>query len=147
MLSDTTVDGTRRLRLAVRSAVGAELVQVRLSEEGPERITAVNGHPVTAEDRPTTVDHWGIPDPYIVLDIETVPGAALGLDVVEHLLRPEEVLGPEPFRRPAELAPDITWLSDRAVFRTPAATLMVVPGPPPFQLPADTIPPDTTSAR
>jgi len=134
MLSDTTVDGTRRLRVAVRSALGAELVQMRFPDQGPQRVVAVNGHPVTAEARPTRVDHWGIPDPVIVLDLETAPDASLAMDVVEHLLRPDEVLGPERFRRPPELAPDITWLSDRAIFRTPATALVVVPGPPPFPL-------------
>ncbi|NJN71121.1 MAG: hypothetical protein HC801_13190, partial [Nitrospira sp.] len=45
------------------------------------------------------------------------------LEVVEHLLRPRELLGPEPFERPEELAPDITRLSDRALILTPFASL------------------------
>jgi hypothetical protein len=83
-----------------------------------------------------------------VLDVETAPGAPLQMDVVEHLLWPEELLGPESFRRPAELAPDITWLSDRVIVRTPAAALMVVPGPPPFSLEAGSeIPPEALASE
>jgi hypothetical protein len=55
------------------------------------------------------------------------------MDVVEHLLRPQELLGPEAFQRPATLAPDITWLSDRAVLRTPFEALTPVPGDPPLR--------------
>ena len=133
-LSDTVAGGVRHLRLAVRSAVGAELLQFRFPETGGTRLTALNGRPVPGALRPTVVDHWGAPDPVVTLDLEMAAGGSLEMDVVEHLLRPEELVGPEPFQRPAELAPDITWLSDRAVLRTPATALQVVPGPPPFSL-------------
>lgn len=130
-LSDSVVGETRHLRLAVRSAVGAELIQFRLSEESGTRITSVNGRPLAPGRRPTLVEHWGLPDPVVVLELEAPVGAVLEMDVVEHLLRPEELLGAEPFRRPPELAPDITWLSDRVVLRTPATSLEIMPGPPP----------------
>lgn len=133
-LSDTTAGGVRRVTLALRSAVAAEAIQLRFPESGATRLVALNGRPMPGEGRPTFVEHWGTPDPVLVLELETTEGTALELDIVEHLLRPAELVGAAPFERPAELAPDITWLSDRAVLRTPAAGLEIVPGPPPFPL-------------
>jgi hypothetical protein len=135
---DTVVDGTRHLRLAVRSRIGAELVQFIFPEGGGTRLTAINGRALPLEPRPTLVEHWGTPDPVILLDLEMAAGTQPELDVVEHLLRPQELVGPEPFQRTPELAPDIVWKSDRAMIRTPAAFLEVMPGPPPFSLASET---------
>ncbi|NJD19119.1 MAG: M28 family peptidase, partial [Gemmatimonadetes bacterium] len=151
-LSDTTWGGVRHLRLALRSAVGAELVQFRFAEGGGTRLVALNGRSLPVQERPTVAEHWGQPDPVIVLDLEIPSGRELDVDVVEHLLRPAEILGDEPFRRPPELAPDVTWLSDRAVLRSPAGSLVIIPGPPPFplesaaQLDAAAAPPVGTAA-
>jgi hypothetical protein len=159
-LADTTWGEVRHLRLAVRSAVGAEMIQFRFPEGGGTRLVAINGRSLPIQDRPTVAEHWGQPDPVIVLDLEVPAARALDMDVVEHLLRPAEILGDEPFKRPPELAPDIRWLSDRAVLRSPAASLVIIPGPPPFPLesaaqveaaarlggaatPTDTLPRDT----
>jgi hypothetical protein len=133
-LSDTTWGDVRHLRLAVLSAVGAELMQFRFPEGGGTRLVALNGRSLPTPDRPTLAEHWGRPDPVVVLDLEIPAARVLEMDVVEHLLRPGEILGDGPFQRPAELAPDITWLSDRAVFRCPAGSLVIIPGPPPFPL-------------
>ena len=48
----------------------------------------------------------------------TDSGEPLSLFVVEHLLRPEELLGEGTFARPPELAPDVRKYSDRVVIRT-----------------------------
>jgi hypothetical protein len=40
------------------------------------------------------------------------------LNIVEHTLRPQEILGAGVFERPETLAPDITRLSDRAMLLT-----------------------------
>ena len=133
-LADTTLDQLRHLRLGVRSAVGAELLQFRFAADGGTRLTAINGRPLPVEERPLLVEHWGAPDPVVILDLEMAAGADPEVDVVEHLFRPGELVGEEAFRRPPELAPDITWLSDRAVLRTPAAALEIIPGPPPFSM-------------
>jgi hypothetical protein len=42
----------------------------------------------------------------------------VALEVVEHHLRPAELVGGEPFQRPLELAPDVNALSDRALLRS-----------------------------
>ncbi|GMV03774.1 MAG: aminopeptidase [Gemmatimonadota bacterium] len=142
VLSDTVVGDVRHLRLAVRSAVGAEMLRLHFPEAGATRLVALNGRPLPIDERPRQVDHWGAPDPVVTLDLEMPAGTLLEMDVVEHLLRPGELVGEESFRRPPELAPDITWLSDRAVLRTPSASLEVIPGPPPFPLdPEDETPP------
>jgi hypothetical protein len=133
-LSDTVVLGARRLRLAVRSRIGAELMQFIFPEGGGTRPTAINGRLVPQENRTTMVEHWGTPDPVVFLELEMADGTQPEMDVVEHLLRPQEILGAEPFQRAPELAPDIVWKSDRAMIRTPAASLDIMPGPPPFSL-------------
>ncbi|HSG09086.1 MAG TPA: M20/M25/M40 family metallo-hydrolase [Longimicrobiales bacterium] len=133
-LSDTVVDGARLLQLAVRSPMGAELVQFLFPAGGGTRLTAINGQPVPEDSQATLVEHWGTPDPVILLDLEMAAETQPEMDVVEHLLRPQELLGVEPFQRPEELAPDIVWKSDRAMIRTPAASLDIMPGPPPFSL-------------
>jgi hypothetical protein len=40
------------------------------------------------------------------------------LSIVEHMLRPQEILRTDVFERPERLAPDITRLSDRAMLLT-----------------------------
>jgi hypothetical protein len=62
-------------------------------------------------------DHWGVPEDAVTLELAMPAADPIGLTVIEHLLRPKELLGAEPFERPANLAPDITRRSDRAVFR------------------------------
>ena len=42
----------------------------------------------------------------------------LELNIVEHTLRPQEILSADVFERPEKLAPDITRLSDRAMLLT-----------------------------
>jgi hypothetical protein len=133
VIEDSAEAGVRRLRLAVRSAVGAELVQFRVPEAGGTRITALNGRALPVEDA-TLVEHWGTPAPAIVLDLEVASDSELEIDVVEHLLRPEELVGTGAFQRPPELAPDITWLSDRAMIRTPSSALQLSTEPPPFPM-------------
>ncbi len=135
VLADSTVGTTRHMRLALRSAIGAELMQIRFPDEGATRLLALNGHPLPIEGRPTLVEHWGDPAPAVLLDLELPQGAAVDMDVVEHLLRPGELVGAEHFVRPPELAPNVVWMSDRAMVRTPASALALQYGPPPFALP------------
>ncbi len=133
VLSDSTEGGVRRLRLALRSLLGAELLQLRFPEGGSTKPTAVNGRALTLDRRPTVVEHWGEPDPVVLLELELSSGDVPEMDVVEHLLRPTELLGLEAFQRPPTLAPDIVWLSDRAVLRTPFEALTLVAGDPPLR--------------
>jgi hypothetical protein len=112
---DTTSNGQRRVELGVRSEIGAEMILFQADEERGTRILSINGKSVGERQR---VEHWGVPDTLVQLELEMPAGAAIGLDIVEHLLRPAELLGPEAFRRPADLAPDFSWMSDRAMIKT-----------------------------
>lgn len=162
IVADSVLDGLRRIRLALRSAIGAELLEVRFPEGGAARPTAVGGRPLPAEGAVTVVEHWGVPDPAVLLDVELPAGETLALQVLERHFRPTELVGDEAFQRPPELAPDVVRASDRATVWTPASALRLQAGPPPFPLepaadipaaprdttavPADTlsVPPDTT---
>jgi len=126
IVSDAVVDGRRVVQVGVRSVLGAEMMLLRF----PERpaLVAVGGKAVPSRDpggEPLTgsarlLEHWGTPaEGTLLLDFEVGPmAAAIDLVVVEHHLRPWELLGSEPWRRPPDLAPDITQLSDRAMIRT-----------------------------
>ncbi len=134
VISDSVANGARHMRLALRSAIGAEMLQFRFPPEGATRLVAVNDKALPVGERATVVEHWGVPDPAVMLDLELPEGAAVDMDVVEHLLHPGALLGADHFQRPPDLAPDVTWQSDRAMVRTPAASLPLQYGPPPFTL-------------
>ncbi len=73
----------------------------------------------------TWAEHWGEPDSLVMLNLALSAGEPLGLHIVEHLLRPEEIVGLDGmFRRPPELAPDVNAASDRAVFRSSVSALL-----------------------
>lgn len=119
VVSDSTAFG--RLRVAFTSSVGAELLRLGIPEGAP-RVLAVNGKDLErGEESPRLIDHWGAPEGAVTLDFElsTVRGP-FEITVVEHLLRPEELVGAGPFQRPPELAPNITRGSDRAMLRSTA---------------------------
>lgn len=121
VVSDSLTATGRRVRLALRSGVGAELLVVSFPDD--VELWSVNGHPVpdrTGAERVRRMSHWGEPQAGLRLELAVPPdAAAVELDVVEHLFRPEELLGDGPWRRGPELAPDVSRASDRAMLRTP----------------------------
>ncbi|MCY3548330.1 MAG: M20/M25/M40 family metallo-hydrolase [Gemmatimonadetes bacterium] len=120
VVSDTTVaEGI--VRVSVSSQIGAEMLLLRLPAQGPP-LVALNGKPIRGGDRPQQVTHWGTPEECILLDFDGGGGEdGLDLVVVEHHLRPGELVGQRYFMRPADLAPNIPMLSDRAMIRTAVA--------------------------
>lgn len=127
------------LRVSVTSEIGAEMMLFRLrdvqpvggtSQSGSEarivgvgeagpRLAGLNGKPLTAGDRPERVVYWGAPEGGVLLDFEVGPGdSVLRFAVIEHHLRPGELVGGTVFARPPELAPNIRMMSDRAMIRT-----------------------------
>ena len=134
VVADSMVGAMRRVRLALRSAIGAELMQLRFPESGGTRLLALNGRPLPVQERVTLAEHWGDPDPAVLVDLELAQGAAIDMDVVEELLRPGELVGAEHFQRPPGLAPNVVWQSDRALVRTPASALSLQYGTPPFAM-------------
>ncbi|MCY4574709.1 MAG: DUF1028 domain-containing protein, partial [Gemmatimonadetes bacterium] len=108
------------LRVSVTSAIGAERMSFTIPEDGP-RLAAVNGLLLPAgSESPARLMHWGAPpEGGLILDFIRPPGdPRLSLTVVEHHLRPGELVGPHYFTRPPELAPNIRTLSDRAIIRS-----------------------------
>ncbi|MXX56937.1 MAG: M28 family peptidase [Gemmatimonadetes bacterium] len=124
------------LRLSVTSAIGAEMMLFRFDGDGT-RPTAVNGRELPAGADWTSVEHWGAPEGGVLLDLPGGPGDGLvGFTIVEHHLRPGELVGADRFRRPSELAPNIRTLSDRAMIRT-RVTVDPATGEVRFPSPAD----------
>lgn len=113
--TDTVIGNARRTVLHVRSRIGAEMLGFHLP--GDTKLTSIDGRPISNVEELTWIDHWGVPDTAVVLELTMPAGSPIDVHVVEHLLRPEELLGQDAFRRPPELAPDVTRLSDRAMFR------------------------------
>lgn len=162
--TDTVIGDARRAVVHVRSRIGAESIGVELG--GDTRVISINGQPVSNVEDVRWIAHWGVPDTSLVLEFTTPPEGTLDLHVVEHLLRPEELLGRDAFRRPPTLAPNINRLSDRAMFRysfddgsegvgasdttaTPGTTSApdTVAAPDTTATPGTTAAPDTTAAR
>ena len=116
IVADSTVP-SGLLRVTVTSEIGAEMILFRFGEDGP-RLAALNGR--TLGGRPSRIEHWGTADgDGVILDFEHEAGAGeVRFTVVEHHLRPGELLGNDRFARPPELAPNIRMLSDRAMIRT-----------------------------
>jgi len=114
---DTVDAGTRHVTLRIRSRIGAEYLAFGYDDVGSTRLVSLNGSPLAHPEELAFAEHWGEPNPSVVLELEMPEGQAIGLQVVEHLLRPEELLGADAFDRPPHLAPNVMRLSDRAMFR------------------------------
>ena len=108
------------LRVSVTSAIGAERMSFTIPEDGP-RLAAVNGLLLPAgSESPDRLVHWGAPpEGGLILDFIRPPGdPRLSFTLVEHHLRPGELVGAHYFTRPPELAPNTRTLSDRAIIRS-----------------------------
>ena len=81
------------------------------------RLLSINGTALSEPDSLVWAEHWGEPDGDVMLELTMPPTEPIGLQIIEHLLRPAELLGAAPFERPEDMAPDIVWMSDRAMFR------------------------------
>lgn len=106
------------LRVAVASGIDAEMMLFRFDDEG-SRPSAVNGETLPRSARTESLEHWGTREDGVLLEFTRGPGGdPLRFTVVEHHLRPGELVGAEHFRRPPELAPNTRTLSDRVMIRT-----------------------------
>ena len=118
VVADSTLPGDV-LRVAITSAIGAERMLIGIPDDGP-RLAAVNGQLLPADFPPGQLIHWGAPpEGGLILDFVHPPGnPSLSLVIIEHHLRPGELVGEHYFSRPPELAPNVRTLSDRAMIRT-----------------------------
>lgn len=116
---DTTVGAVRRVTLGVRSEIGAERLYFRRSGGAAgTRIVSINDRAITDPYAVQWVDHWGVPDSLVVLELEMPAASDIALTVSEHLLRPAEILGPGTFQRPPGLQANVMRSSDRAILTT-----------------------------
>ncbi|MDH3205431.1 MAG: M28 family peptidase [Gemmatimonadota bacterium] len=166
ILSDSIEGPVRNVSLSVRSILGAESIRFRLDPPGRTRLLSINGMDIEEPARLEWAEHIGQPDSAgIVLQLRMAATDPIGLYIVEHLLRPRELLGPAPFERPDDLAPDVSAMSDRAVFSYSVAAYVdprhafmpgaiasppAAPAPEPSEPPAasnDSLPPPADSLR
>jgi len=118
VLSDSIDGSVRNVSLSVRSNLGAELLRFHIDPPGRTRLLSINGVAIEESELLQWAEHWGEPDSAgVVLELRMSATDPIGLYVVEHLLRPWELLGQAPFERPEDLAPDVNAMSDRAAFR------------------------------
>ena len=105
-------------RVAVASAIGAEMMLIDFDDDGA-RPNAVNETALPADGQLSRLEHWGARPGGVLLDFPRGPADdLLRFTVVEHHLRPGELVGADRFSRPPELAPNTRTLSDRAMIRT-----------------------------
>ena len=125
--TDTTIGDIRSVIIGVRSQIGSERLRFHYDPTEDTRLISINGTVIDNPEELTWADHWGTPAPMVYLELEVPVGQPISFDIIEHLLRPEELLGPGVFSRPDYLAPDITRESDRAMllyrFQEPQETI------------------------
>jgi len=110
-------------RIAVHSGLGGEMVGVRLPDDTPGRIRAVDGAVLAragADGPVRAVRRWGSATGQAsVFELYFPPDAeVVSIDVVEHHLRPQELLGREFFVRNQTVIPNASTGSDRVVQRS-----------------------------
>lgn len=117
VVTDSTA-ATHLLRVAVTSAIGAEMMLFRSTNDGTS-LVALNGKTIPRRNSLWFMEHWGAPEGAVFLDLERDAGnGAVRFSIIEHHLRPGELLGNTIFARPDDLAPNVRMLSDRAMIRT-----------------------------
>jgi hypothetical protein len=117
ILGDTVNTDVRRVTLAARSRIGAERLMFTRDEGGRTRFVSIDGRRIDQPGSVAWIDHWGVPDSMVVLELDMPADEPIGVHILEQHLRPAELLGAGRFERPAALAPDVSTGSDRAIFR------------------------------
>ena len=124
VVSDTIQPDARRVTLRVRSRIGAEVLRFAYDGEGSTRMLSLNGAELAAPDALVWAEYRGEPENDVVIELTMPPTEPIGLTIVEHLLRPGELLGDEALQRPSHLAPNVMRMSDRAMFRYSVAAFV-----------------------
>lgn len=118
--ADTVIDGRRRLTLAVDPGTDAEGVGFRV--EAPARLVQLGDADLgTGSDGLAAVWTEGRPvsDSLHVVTVVQDPGlTSFDLEILQHHQRPWTLVPGDRWDRPADLAPNVTNRSDRAVIRS-----------------------------
>lgn len=123
ILSDSVADGLRYLGLLVRPGLAGEMLGLRIVDDFHGEVRSVDGQSVPSDaslPQVRRIRYWGETDPDGVrfdLIVEAESSDAL-VDVIEHHLRPTEVLGDDFFFRDRSKVPDAWTGTDRVVRRT-----------------------------
>jgi len=121
VLEEARIGDRRTLRIAIRSGLGGEMLGLHLPEAASAEWTSVGGAEWPPRSTPVReVVHWGRPEGG-ELELGMTLDASLSrleIDVIEHHLRPRELLGDSYFVRPDSIVPDASNGSDRAIQRT-----------------------------
>jgi len=116
------VEGARRrVDLAVEPGLAGEMTGIHVPEGSPGALTGVGGAEWAVGGAPVrSVVHWGAPDTpalRVSLEVETSV-SEVTLVILEHHLRPQEVVGTYFFQRADSLVANAALGSDRAIQRT-----------------------------
>ena len=111
----------RDIRVTIRSRLGGEMTGIRLPDGVEGEITSLTGTQWRPGDRPVrALMHWGRPeDDDLTVGIVLYPSTHEPvLQVIEHHLRPKEILGDYFFQRADSIVPTPSVGSDRVIQRT-----------------------------
>ena len=121
-LTSVVDDGAgRRVELAVRPGLAGEMTGIHLPEGAPGSLVAVGDASWGSGGAPVrSLVHWGVPPaPELRVGVHLPPTASeVSLVVLEHHLRPREVVGSYFFQRPDSMVVNVATGSDRAIQRT-----------------------------
>lgn len=124
LVEDSVINGRRRLRLAVQSGLQGEMMGVHLPDGvvGDLAGVAEQGWARAGDGAVPvrTLTHWGQPEGGAVTVDFWIEGSQteVEFDLIEHHLRPTEVLGSDFFRRDESVVADALAGSDRIIQRT-----------------------------
>lgn len=118
VVGDRTEGGRRALTLRVRPGLDAEMIGVRIPDGADGAIVAVSGRSLDAAGPPVrTLIHWGRPEDEMITVALTGAEDGIAFDLLEHHLRPAEILGEGFFQRADSVIADASTGSDRIIQR------------------------------
>jgi len=128
VLDDMLVDGSRCVRVAIRSTIGVEKLQIEPVFPATLSLRSVNGKRITAarnfgesDDLPVgewRLEHWGTPAAGVVLELQSgSPDEPIELLLLETIHKLPQLLGAPDVKRPPHLAPNVLSLTDQMIYR------------------------------
>jgi hypothetical protein len=128
VLDDRVVDAGRTVRVAIRSTIGAEKLQIEPTYPEALALLSVNSKPVASarnfgeSDEPLaggwTLEDWGSADDGVVLELVSgSPDEPIELLVLETIHALPRLPGGPDVTRPPHLAPNVLSLTDQMIYR------------------------------
>lgn len=128
VLEDTSAGGVRNVRVAIRSRIGAELLELEPVSPDSIELLSVNGAPLSSaylyseEEGPMygewRLQHWGVPVDGVVLELRTsAADEPIELVLLETVHRLPQLPGGPGISRPPHLTAHGNSLTDRAIYR------------------------------